>query len=300
KSAEISEEDEGWFSFQVDPGTPAPTAAIESAEPEPGSVTAKSAKSPEPERVELAQPARAPILVEAKARAMPFSAEVTPSADHLFDVAPQGVFAEAGTLQGVGSLPAVQKVDAPPPTPTPTPKPKPVQPSVAAAPVVELRAPASPKSTPAKIAQKKPKTEDAVAVALTEASAEPAPVRPVGATQVMAAVSWPEAVTIETASKTASAADQIETRLDTRPPSSRRTLKSKDDMRAPVIAPTSENPARSVEVARIVQSKRRPSWFGWVFTLLLAFAVSYLVVSHFKADVLDLVGHSSNSPASPR
>jgi CheY-like chemotaxis protein len=307
KPPEISEDDEGWFSFQVDAGIPAPASAIEPAgsnvvlpEP-PAPLTAKSAKSPEPPRVEPAKAALAPMPVEAKASAMPFSPEVTPSANHLLDAAAEGVFAGAATLQGVGSLPAVRKAESAPAAPTPQPKPKPTQPSLTPAALAEVRAPASPGPLPAAIkAEKKPEMQDAVAVALTEASPAPMPARPIGATQVMAAVSLPEAVAVGAVTNAANAASQIEARADTRPPSSRRTLKSKDDVRAPTVAAKREQAPGSAELTQVARSKARSSWVGWVFTLLLAFAVSYVVVSYFKADVMDLLGHSSSSPASPR
>lgn len=144
KAADVSKDDAGWFSLQVDSvEAPAVAALPEPVLPSPPAPPAK----------------------------LPFSTEVTPSVDRLWDKLTEGVFSgDAGTLQGVGL------------------------PKVAPAPVIEKPAPVVEK--PAVVEPDAPRVSrpsspdelDALASALTEESPSPAPVH---ATQVMAAVSLP-------------------------------------------------------------------------------------------------------------
>ena len=103
KPPETSEEDAGWFSFQLDTGAPAAVAerAVARAGLALGGRTFETG-----ERCRrAAEPQPAPV--EGHGKALPFSAEVTPSVDRLWDTITEGVFNDPGTLQGVGELPEV-------------------------------------------------------------------------------------------------------------------------------------------------------------------------------------------------
>lgn len=149
---DVSKEDAGWFSLQVD-----------SAEPPP---------------VEPPAPAPSPTAAKVDKPKLPFSSEVTPSVDRLWEKITEGVFADPGTLQGVG-LPGVAPV---PPASVPP----------AAAPLSEP--PPKPDSVPSR--PSRPGELDALADALTQDSPSPAAAAPVNATQVLAAVSAPPAARV--------------------------------------------------------------------------------------------------------
>ena len=156
---DVSAEDAGWFSIQLEPsGPPAsePAPALEVAAPAPVMPTAAT-----PARTIPPSPVRE--FLEDRGKALPFSAELTPSVDRLWNKLTEGVFNDAGTLQGVG-LPAVAPSKSGPPIAVPTPP-------AAAAP--------------------SPEALDALASALTQDSPLPAEASVPIATVVIAAVAVP-------------------------------------------------------------------------------------------------------------
>jgi DNA-binding response OmpR family regulator len=316
KPPETTEEDAGWFSFQLDSGAPAPVEVSKDR--------TASTSSPVAERapVDVAKPIAEVSRAADPIQALPFSAEVTPSVDRLWDTITEGAFNDPGTLQGVGALPdvAAAKVaasaEAPRPTPTPVSasvapvlSPSPVikvAPSPApgavqsAAPVVVPRPVAAPTATKA---AEKVEPADALASALTAESPEPPPVRPVGATQVMAAVSLPSDAPPREPAESPAQPDSVP-EAHAEPP--RSTLTSQGEMKAAAVAARAaktEARSASVEVVQLpggqaVAAKMgKRSSRGWFVKMLLAFAVSYGLVSYFKADVIDFfTGHAPSSP----
>ncbi|HWZ88839.1 MAG TPA: response regulator, partial [Polyangiaceae bacterium] len=305
KPPETSEEDAGWFSFQLDSGEPAPAiAATPDASPAlpPASAPSAAKASDEPKR----EPASQAAPVEDKPKALPFSAEVTPSVDGLWDTITEGVFNDPGTLQGVGSLPEVAVAVAAPPalTPPPSTARSPVlttqvssAPSPSPSPAVAPRPP--PRPAPAAKSDKETEAPDALASALTEGSPVPVRVQPVGATQVMAAVSLPDSSAIggETSDK-----DAVRDRRS----ESSTTLASQGETKtaaaaAAAVARGAKTEPRPVEVVKLPAVKAGPaaasSSRGWFVLMLLAFAVSYGLVSYFKADLIGLfAGRATISP----
>ncbi|MET0791971.1 MAG: response regulator, partial [Polyangiaceae bacterium] len=183
---DVSAEDAGWFSLQVDS-----SAAPAAVEPVP---------APVPVLAPAPAPVRAPTPAEPKSSALPFSSEVTPSVDRLWEKITEGVFSAPGTLQGVG-LPAVAPAPSQPPSAAPAapalPEPVMSAPS-SAAPAVAL--PAAPPSVPRPHRPSSPDELDALANALTEESPSPSPVLAAEApntTQVMATVSPPVTEPVE-------------------------------------------------------------------------------------------------------
>lgn len=281
---EISEEDAGWFSFQLESGTPAADAV---AEQTAGSPPLQEALTVGP-ATSVESPAAKAAPVANETTALPFSAEVTPSVDRLWDAINESASHDLGTLQGVGDLPDVALtkqtlVVASSPVAAVIPKPEtPPAPNPKGA---RVNAPRPTNSA----AQKEEKGEvpDALASALTEASPEPARVRPVGATQVMASVSLPSNTPAEV-----SPGPSVESGASSEP--SRATLTSPGEPKtatSPVRTPKPE--PRSVEVVRVpvsqavrVAKQSKTGSRGWFVTLLLAFAVSYGLVSYFKTDVI--------------
>jgi CheY-like chemotaxis protein len=302
---ETSEEDAGWFSFQLESGVPAPVGTSEQPPRSPPPLEA--APRVAATSVELPAAEAAPVVLLAnESKALPFSAEVTPSVDRLWDTITEGAFSDPGTLQGVGALPdvaATKQTPAPAvPLPSPSPIPKPaLSPTPAPSPNgPRVNAP-RPTSSTAKNAEN-PDAPDALASALTEDSAEPARVRPVGATQVMAAVSLPSDTPAAAALE---APAEQDTSSSTRSEPLRTTLTSQGETKAaePARTPKSEPRSRPVEVLRVPVARATPTVKqgksgsrGWFVTLLLAFAVSYGLVSYFKADVIDFFASRSPSP----
>jgi len=326
---ETAEEDAGW-AFQLESGAPAFVAAKDATPPSRGPLLA----SPAP--VEVAESATdssvsEPAGHDAQAtQALPFSAEVTPSVDRLWDTLAQGVFNDPGTLQGVGGLPEVNtaKPSAPVPVRTPTPvapavptprslTPKPMP---SPAPQSSMSAPAAASARPPRPTvhgasdkkAEKIESTDGLADALTQDSPVPVPARPIGATQVMAAVTLPANVTAQIASREAEEAGEAKARPE--PPPS--TLASRNEPKtAPVAArgpkaakaAKAEPRTRPVEVApvRVARPAVPPSasnWSAWLVPALLAFAVAYGLVTHFREDVVGFFGgHApSSAPASSR
>jgi DNA-binding response OmpR family regulator len=298
KPPETSEEDAGWFSFQLDTGAPA--AVAESAalpapvSPAPAMPSQPVAALDEPEAKPVAPSSR----VDEQGKGLPFSAEVTPSVDRLWDTITEGAFNDPGTLQGVGELPEVGVVVAPSPTPTPKPM------AASPAPVAQAPRPGAPPN-----AREKLEDLDALASVLTEESPSPALARPVGATQVMAAVVLPPT----SAATEGALADVSSAVNEARSESPQSTLPSQEEMKAAAaaavrVAKTEAHP-RSVRVVQVPAAKPAPAakpsantWSGWLVPALLAFAIAYALVTHFKADLVDFFAGpaASPSPASSR
>jgi len=275
----VSADDAGWFSLQVESASPA--AVAERLEPAPISEPAIAGSGFDASKV-------APAVAE-KAKPLPFSSEVTPSVDRLWDTITEGVFTDS-TLQGVGAaLPAVGRA-----------KPEPAE-QIAAVSVAKSEPPAAPKLVAAPAATPKPPRptpsagraddSDALATALTEDSPLPAAVAP-HATQVMAAVTLPANVASAIAAQPADA-----------PATSRPTLTSEG---APEVAaqrtskaktePRSGPPIVAKPVAA-AKPKTSGSSGAWLVKALLAFAVSYAVVSYYKASVMHSGGDRASDPA---
>lgn len=94
----VSADDAGWFSLQVESAVPSAVAQ-----------TLETAPLSEP-AITLPRGAAAPVASPApdETKILPFSTDVTPSVDRLWDTITEGVFKDSSTLQGVGAnLPAV-------------------------------------------------------------------------------------------------------------------------------------------------------------------------------------------------
>ena len=220
----------------------------------------------------------APPVAE-KPKALPFSSEVTPSVDRLWDTITEGVFTDS-TLLGVGAaLPVVGG-----------PKPQLAEP-VQVASVAKSQPPPAPKPAIAPLAAIEPPgptpsssadDSDALATALTEDSPVPPAVVP-NATQVIAAVSIPVDAALAASAQPADA-----------PPSvsepSRPTLTSEGALDSGAVKRASRAKAelRSAPPAA-VKPKAASSSGAWLVKALLAFAVSYAVVSYYRVSVM----HSS-------
>ena len=234
---DVSEEDAGWFALQVQSSSEPPPAA--------------------PALVSVPAPASKP-------NALPFSSEVTPSADRLWQKIAEGVFGDAGTLQGVG-LPAV----APPKS-----EPEPVTASVDSAPQSALVSskPLRPSS---------PEELDALANALTQESPSPSPVAVAvvpALTQVMAVVTLPESESADAAQEPA--LPESEPALQSSPPAS-----SKEPERSTSAAPsrvsalkTSLPPKEPATATKTGSAEL----FRWVVIAALAFGAAYVLVTFLK------------------
>jgi len=285
KPPETGAEDAGWFSFQLESAAPAPVVPKEESLPAPKVDSA----SPGPELAALApRTADASIAAEnpiadqppiPEDKKLPFNSEVTPSADGLWETLTGGARPE-GTLQGVGGLPDVGA--APPPE--------------------RVSAAGDTPKTGEKEAAFDPnaEAEDALASVLTEDSPEEAMFEhPIGATQVMSAISLPDSRKVDDP-------DPIEMTqaVDAQP--SRPTLTSRSEGKS---TPESTRPPKSsgrsrVEVVQVPASKPSPraaakpaSSSGWFVKMLLAFAVAYCVVRYFRDDVTRAVSTPPSNPA---
>ena len=269
KAEPVSTDDAGWFSLQVE--SDAPAAVAENVETAPISEPA----------ITLPRGAAVPVVPPAvdKPKALPFSADVTPSVDRLWDTITEGVFKDSSTLHGVGAnLPpvGVQKAAAPVPKTEPLPAPKPA-----------------------------PRADepDALARALTGESPIPPAANPPPpqATQVMAAVALPVAAAL------APAPPAVEAPPSNQPlgEPSRPTLTSEGALEA--AAPAAVRASRAKTEPRSASAVAAPalraatprapsgSAGAWLVKALLAFALSYAAVSYYRANVM----HGTERPPSP-
>jgi len=238
KADDVTAEDRGWFSLQLEsskPPPPAPAAA-------------------EPPVIPAAPPA--PAVAE-KPKGLPFSTEVTPSADRLWEKITEGVFTDSGpasapgTLQGVG-MPEVARAPSVKPTPI-----------VAVAP-----APSLPPASAEEL--------DALANALTEQSPSP---EPVAATERIAAPTPAPAELPEAPAHAEVVAEAPP------PPEMKATLASRVDSKAPGAGSSRVSTLKTpLAPARIAPAPNpNASWpFRFVFIAAVAFAVAYFAVSYFR------------------
>ncbi|HEY1535051.1 MAG TPA: hypothetical protein VGF76_13585, partial [Polyangiaceae bacterium] len=278
---QVSADDAGWFSLQVESASP--TAVAERVEPPPISQPAIAAAR--------ADAAKAAPPVADKTKTLPFSSDVTPSVDRLWDTITEGVFTDS-TLEGVGAvLPTVS-----------APKPQVVVPAPAAAGAKAEPAPkqAAVQLATDKAAQPTPSPErgdesDALASALTGDSPIPPAVVP-QATQVMAAVSLPVTAAAMTAAQ--STDGPISVAEPSRPTlASEGALESVANRTSRVkTEPRSGGPV-IVTPAVAAKAKTAGSPGAWLVKALLAFAVSYAVVSYYKASVMHSGGSAVPDPA---
>jgi len=261
KPPETSEEDAGWFSFQLESGVPAAVAPKEESLPAPA-----VEPSPPPAALALSPSAEVPADEERK---LPFNAEVTPSVDRLWETLRDDATNE-GTLEGVGALPVAEKNAVAP---------------VEQAPRTEENSGAT--SDHSAEVDPHAEAEDALASVLTEDPPDPAFVRPIGATQVMSAVALPDDLGLE-------GPDPIEAAQAIDAHVSRPTLTSRSEAKsaAESIRPPKSSGRSRVEVVQVSVSKpssRAPakaaSSSGWFWKMLLAFAVAYCVMRYFRDDL---------------
>jgi DNA-binding response OmpR family regulator len=310
-SEPVSEADAGWFSLQVESGTPAPVG--EQLELAPISVAAVPARRVEAPKPEQSKPAPPPAD---KTKTLPFSSEVTPSVDRLWDTLTEGVFND-NTLQGVGAvLPAVAAAKVPlesaaavvgPEALHSRPEPSPAGNAVAAKLQSPAPAPARPAPSPA---PSRANELDALANALTGDSPSPPAAIPVGATQVMTALALPVAPAqraepvppVETVAGSLAGAPHAESPAEPSRPTptseggaeaaplaAKRSSALKSELRS--AAPTSK--ASSAPVAKPKPASGSGAWF---VTALLAFAVSYAIVSYFRASPPHPAGDAPPGP----
>jgi len=151
KVDDVTAEDAGWFALQLDSSRPPPPVLPEPVLSEPVRT------APMPTSAEPPPPPRVPVPpVAEKPKGLPFSSEVTPAADRRWQKITEGVFSDAGTLEGVGA-PEVKRSTSVIPLPT-----------VAVGVSTGPGAPSTPPSRTEEL--------DALASALTEESPSPAPV----------------------------------------------------------------------------------------------------------------------------
>jgi hypothetical protein len=261
---QVSADDAGWFSLQVESASPA--AVAEHVEPAPISEPAITAPRFDVSKI-------APPVAE-KPKALPFSSEVTPSVDRLWDTITEGVFTDS-TLQGVGvTLPAV---GGPKPE---LAEPVPVAPAKSEPPLAPKPATTPQPPRPAPSAERADDS-DALARALT-ADSPIAPAVAPHATQVMTAVSIPvstaSTTTVQLPDAPLSASEPSRPTLTSEgaPDSAvKRASKAKTEPRSgpPVVAATAK-------------SKQTSNSGAWLVKALLAFAVSYAIVSYYRASVM--------------
>ena len=298
---DVSAEDAGWFSLQVESAAPLPVAAVAESVPPPAPAT----PLPAPAAVVTPSPSL-PLEEKGKAKALPFNSEVTPSVDRLWDKITEGVFKDPGTLQGVGlptvapsksdapPAPTTAKSDAPPPAPAEAPRPapvvaavlapapKPVEPSPVAP---QLALPAVPK--PPRPSQSSAEELDALAHALTEASPTPAPVNAPAMTQVMAAISLPSPAEAAVEPKVS----EPEPVAVPSPP----TLTSQGEARPSVVPSRVSALKTAPPTAPPVAKPSSGGFLRWVLVAGVAFGVAYVLVSFLRPQAPD----TASPPSAP-
>jgi len=352
EAPDVSAEDAGWFSFQLESGTPAlpepapvqvgpapaetwsapaapstpepaPAATVGSepvpasppgpappaaaavvparaasafaSEPAPGdSAAAFQPAAPfQPTTVDPARVSVAPVRpsgspVADKPQGLPFSSDVTPSVNRLWDKITEGVFSDPGTLQGVG-VPEVARLPSvlPAPTVVPPVSPAPAVVHASPAPAVVHGAPAGPVRAPTRADLPAPPEElDALASALTEQS--PSPVAPVASTEELAPVNPPAAELTEEISASTEALA-----------ASRPTLASQRESKAPSPGSSRVSALKTpTPPARVPAAPNSSS--GWLVRFVVvagaAFAVAYFVVSYYR---MQGISDAGPPPAAP-
>jgi len=304
KVDDVTAEDAGWFALQLDSSRPPPAVSPElpvSVIPEP----------PLPPRVPLPQ-------VSNKPPGLPFSSEVTPAVDRRWEKLTEGVFSDAGTLQGVG-VPEVTRAASVTPAADAATSPKP-------APAIAPPRPRSPSA----------EELDALASALTEDSpspapvAEPAPVEPVASPpqpaptaveeQSPATVSEAPPSLTETLAEARAAAPPpaVEAeppplapaepvleapappRTSGPPEALQSTLVSRVDSKPPKAASSRVSPLRSpTPPARVAgpTNASAGSLIWLVFVAAAAFAVAYFVITYYRMQSAPAGGAQTSAPS---
>jgi hypothetical protein len=274
KVDDVTAEDAGWFSLQLDSSRPPPAVLHE-----PVFVPVTAPMPAVASSLASARPSAPPVAE--KPKGLPFSTEVTPAVDRRWQKITEGVFSDAGTMQGVG-MPEVARA-----------------PSVIPAPIVAIAAveavPAQPKPPRPKLASAE--ELDALASALTEPSPSPVPVAeppvaeppvaeppvaeppvaepPVAEPPVaMTSASVPEP-TLERPSSAAKAAPEM----------LHATLVSRTDSQAPNAGSSRVSPLRTpTPSARVPPTPKgnAGSLIWLVFVAAAAFAVAYFVITYYR------------------
>ncbi|HEY3254042.1 MAG TPA: response regulator, partial [Polyangiaceae bacterium] len=292
KADDVTAEDAGWFSLQLDSSRPPPPPAEPVNVHVPVDVPAPVLSPPPAAASEMA-PASAPPVSQ-KPKGLPFSSEVTPATDRRWDRITEGVFGAAPeTLQGVG-MPEVAR--------SPSVVPAPI---VAVAPVAAAVEPAKPpRPDPAPARSKLVSVEelDALASALTEPSPSPVPVvepepepqpDPDAAEAATVAAPAPRVSEAPTAppvsASPASAPAPAElqatlvSRLESQPPNASSRV-------SPLKTPTPP--------ARVPAASANAGWLiRLVFVAGAAFAVAYFLVSYYRMQSAPDAGAQPSVPA---
>ena len=249
---DVSAEDAGWFSLQVEPsGEPAPVLP--------------------------APPIPEPTAVPSQPKALPFNSDVTPAADRSWDKITEGVFSAPVTVQGVG-LPPVEpaRADSTPPEVSAE-----LEPERASEPAPASLPPSAPEAPPRRPSS--PDELDALANALTAQSPSPSPVEAAEVaphkTQVMATVSEPptEVAAVESlAAADSESAPKSQPRLTPAPQSAAR-LSS---------AAPSRVSALKTSLPPVAPPAPAVTGIAWLLRLVVfaavAFGVAYVVVTFFR------------------
>jgi DNA-binding response OmpR family regulator len=252
--AGVSAETAGLFSLQVESDAPAPVvtkAAIGSARVDDSLAALPSGDD---------------------SKALPFSAEITPSVDRRWDTITEGVFTGSATLQGVGShLPEVRASRA---------------------------AEASPNTVPAHLPMEARREElDALASALTRDSPNPPAASPGAAVTELAAAPAAAGVVATDAPRGTGPANSS----TAQPTDAAREPAPSPSLRASGARQEARSVAPAAQAAAVAPRPSTGSAAAWLVKALLAFAVSYAAVSYYKASVAQSPDHSpSPAPASPR
>ena len=283
RAEQVSADDAGWFSLQVESASPPAVAE----RVEPALISEPAITVP---RVDAS---KAVPLVLDKTKTLPFSSEVTPSVDRLWDTIIEGVFTDS-TLQGVGAaLPTVGAAKPEAAVPARSIAGANSEPSAAPEQVIAPRAaPEPPRPTPSRAGAE---DFDALATALMGDSPIPPGVAP-QATQVMAAISLPVNPAAAMATQPTDAPPSV-------PEPSRPTLASEG-----ALASASNRASRAKTVPRsgaaiaapaaaTAKPKTASRSAAWLVKALLAFAVSYALVSYYKASVMHSSGDRVPDPA---
>ncbi len=262
KADDVTAEDAGWFSLQLDSSHPPLAVGV-------------------PESV----PESAPPVSQ-RPKGLPFSSEVTPAVDRRWDKITEGVFSDPGTLQGVG-LPDVARA--------PSVLPAPIVAVPAVAPALTSPKPGSSEPAPPPMSPR-PRAEelDALANALTAPSpiparvaepafAEAAPVAgpPVSPPEAPEGPSAPEPATQDPVVLQSTLVSRIESQAPSAASSRVSALKTPPP---PPRVPAAPNAQAS-------------SLIRFVFVAGAAFAVAYFVVSYYRMQSAPDAGAQPSVPA---
>lgn len=264
-----SADDPAWFSLQIESAAPAEVSIIDEAPISEAPVTV-----PRPNSATSASQ-----TIE-KTKSLPFNSEVTPSVDNLWDSLTEGVFND-GTLQGVGSLPVVSGSSAAIGTAA-------TEPSLLSAAAAAVPQAAEPVQSFTRVEEL-----DALATALTSDSPSSPVASAADVGQVATAVSEsPGAAQSSFVAGNEPSSEPARSALTSDGPLKKST-------KAPTPGPAPEAFARpTASATKQVVAKTKPLGAGaWLVRALLAFLVSYAVVSYFRANATRAGSELLPSPA---